>query len=114
MTNRAAIYARFSSDLQRDASIEDQIRVCTARLDRDGWKLVGSYTDHGVSGATSLRPGYQALFADARSGQFDMVFAESLDRFSRDQEHIAGFFKLIRHDGRSFPERPRPENTSWP
>src|ERR1051326_2314308 len=99
MSTRAAVYARFSSDLQRDASIEDQIRVCTAWLKREGWRLAGSYTDHGVSGATSLRPGYQALLADARLGQFDMVFAESLDRFSRDQEHIAGFFKQMSFAG---------------
>jgi DNA invertase Pin-like site-specific DNA recombinase len=62
---RAAIYARFSSELQREASIEDQIRVCTAYATREG-SLMQTYTDYAISGATALRPGYQALLADAR------------------------------------------------
>jgi hypothetical protein len=57
----AAIYARYSTDLQRDASIEDQIRLCRARIDQEGWTLVASYTDHAVSGSIRLRPGYQKL-----------------------------------------------------
>jgi DNA invertase Pin-like site-specific DNA recombinase len=90
---RVAIYARYSTDLQRDASIEDQIRVCRARAEREGWPVVEAYTDHATSGATTLRPGYQALLAALRASTFDVVLAESLDRFSRDLEHIALFFK---------------------
>ena len=37
---KAAIYARYSSDQQRDASIEDQVRLCRERLDREGWPLL--------------------------------------------------------------------------
>jgi hypothetical protein len=99
MTPRVAIYARFSSELQREASIEDQIRVCTALASREGWSLVQTYTDYAISGATALRPGYQALLADARAGRFDVVIAESLDRLSRDQEHIAAFFKQVTFAG---------------
>ena len=36
---RAVIYARYSSDLQRDASIEDQVRVCRRRIEAEGWSL---------------------------------------------------------------------------
>ena len=90
---RVAIYARYSSDQQRDASIEDQLRVCRARADREGWLVVDTYTDHATSGATTLRAGYQALLAALRGGSIDVVLAESLDRFSRDLEHIAAFFK---------------------
>ncbi len=99
MALRAAIYARFSSEMQRDASIEDQIRVCTAQIDRDGNSVVGTYTDFAISGATTLRPGYQALLSDARAGRFAMVIAEALDRFSRDQEHIAAFYKQMSFAG---------------
>ena len=35
---RAVIYARYSSDNQRDASIEDQVRQCRARIDQEGWQ----------------------------------------------------------------------------
>jgi len=90
---RAAIYARYSTENQREASIEDQVRLCTARSAAEGWSVVGTYTDHALSGANHLRPGYQQLLADARAGAFDVVVAEALDRLSRDQEHVAGFYK---------------------
>ena len=92
---RAALYARYSSDLQRDASIEDQVRLCTARIKAEGWSVIATYTDHGMSGASSLRPGYQKLLEDARSGAFDVVVAEALDRLSRDQEHVAALYKQL-------------------
>ena len=93
--DRAAIYARYSSDNQRDASIEDQLRLCREHAQREGWQVVESYTDHAVSGASLLRPGVQALLSDAQSGRFDVVLAESLDRLSRDQEDIAGVYKRM-------------------
>jgi len=92
---RAAIYARYSTENQREASIEDQVRLCTARSAAEGWSVVGTYTDHALSGANHLRPGYQQLLADARAGAFDVVVAEALDRLSRDQEHVAGFYKQL-------------------
>ena len=92
---RAAIYARYSTENQREASIEDQVRLCTARSAAEGWTVVGTYTDHALSGANHLRPGYQQLLADARAGAFDVVVAEALDRLSRDQEHVAGFYKQL-------------------
>ena len=46
---RAAIYARYSSDLQRDASIEDQVRLCKARVTTERWVSAGVYTDHAMS-----------------------------------------------------------------
>jgi DNA invertase Pin-like site-specific DNA recombinase len=88
---RAVIYARYSSDQQRDASIDDQLRVCRVRAEREGWSVAETFTDHAISGTTLLRPGYQALLAHLRGP--GIVLAESLDRFSRDQEHIAAFYK---------------------
>ena len=90
---RAAIYARYSSENQREASIEDQLRICLARAQREGWRVAATFTDHAISGATALRPGYQALLGAMRAGEVDIVLAESLDRLSRDQEHVAGFYK---------------------
>src|SRR5215470_12653859 len=95
----AVIYARFSSELQRDASIEDQLRLCRARIEREGWTYLHAYTDRAISGASALRPAYQSLLEDARHGQFDIVVAEALDRLSRDQEDVAGLYKRLSFAG---------------
>jgi DNA invertase Pin-like site-specific DNA recombinase len=92
---RAVIYARYSTDLQSEASIEDQVRLCRARIASEGWSLVITYTDHAISGASRLRPGYQKLLEDARAGSIDVVVAEALDRLSRDQEDIAALYKQL-------------------
>ncbi|WP_287255874.1 recombinase family protein [Mesorhizobium sp.] len=89
------IYARYSSELQNAASIQDQVRVCRRRIDQEKWQFTQIYSDRALSGASHLRPGYQKLLEDARNGHFDIVLAESIDRLSRDQEHIASLFKLL-------------------
>jgi DNA invertase Pin-like site-specific DNA recombinase len=73
MTVRVAIYARYSSVIQRDESIEDQLRVCRDYASRQGWLVVDSYSDRAISGTSMLRPGLQELIADASGGRFDMV-----------------------------------------
>ena len=95
--NRVAIYARYSSeDLQDDASIEDQIRLCQERVVAQGGEVINCYTDHGISGASMiLRPGVQQLVQDGLAGKYDTVYTEALDRLSRDQEDIAGIFKRM-------------------
>jgi site-specific DNA recombinase len=96
---KVAIYARYSSDNQRDASIADQMRVCRTFAERQGWTIAQQYSDHAASGATLLRSGFQALMRDALNRRFDVVLAESLDRFSRDQEDTAGLFKRLTFAG---------------
>jgi DNA invertase Pin-like site-specific DNA recombinase len=96
---RAVIYARYSSDNQRDESIEDQIRVCRGIIDAKGWSLASVYSDAAISGATTLRPGYQKLLEDARGGVFDVIVAEALDRLSRDQEDVASLYKHLSFAG---------------
>lgn len=96
---RAAVYARYSTDLQSDASIEDQVRICRRLVETHGWSVTETYSDAALSGASLLRPGYQHLLDDARRGRFDVVVAEGLDRFSRDQEHIAAFYKQMSYLG---------------
>jgi site-specific DNA recombinase len=92
---RAAIYARYSSDNQREASIDDQVRQCRARIEQEGWSLTEVYSDHAISGASTLRPGYQKMLEEARHGAYNILVAEALDRLSRDQEDIAGLFKQL-------------------
>ena len=96
---RAAIYARYSSDLQSEASIDDQVRQCRARIAQEEWTLTEVYSDAAISGATVLRPGYQKMLGDARGGAFDIVVAEALDRLSRDQEDIAALYKKFSFTG---------------
>lgn len=96
---RAAIYARFSSDLQNAASIDDQVRVCRERIEREGWTYLHAYCDRAMSGTSHLRPGYQKLLEDARRRLFDVVVAEALDRLSRDQEHVAHLYKQLTFHG---------------
>ena len=96
---KVALYARYSSDNQRDASIEDQLRVCRLHAEKQGWTVVDSYTDRAISGASLLRPGIQELISDAMRGKFVVVLAEAMDRLSRDQEDIAGLFKRMAFGG---------------
>jgi DNA invertase Pin-like site-specific DNA recombinase len=67
---KVALYARYSTDNQRDASISDQFRVCRAYAEKQGWQIVEEYSDHAISGASLLRAGVQALIADALRGRF--------------------------------------------
>lgn len=92
-------YGRYSTDMQSATSIEDQLRVCRERCDREGWAFVEAYEDRAVSGTSRLRPGYQRLLIDARQGKFDVVVAEALDRLSRDLEDIAHFYKHLTFNG---------------
>jgi site-specific DNA recombinase len=96
---RAIVYTRHSSDLQRDASIEDQIRECRAFIERQGWLYQHAYIDRALSGASTVRPGYQLMLEGARERRFDVAVAESLDRFSRDQEDVAALYKRFRFAG---------------
>ena len=94
-----ALYARYPSELQRDASIEAQLRLCRERAKREGWHIADSYSDRSVSGASLLRPCVQALMEDAQRGRFNIVLAEALDRISHYQEEIAGVYKRLTFAG---------------
>lgn len=83
---RAAIYARFSSDSQRDESIEIQVEHCTAFIGSRGWEVARVYTDYGVSGTTDARPGFQAAVADGEAGAYDILVYLKNDRFARNIE----------------------------
>jgi DNA invertase Pin-like site-specific DNA recombinase len=94
---RAVIYARFSSELQRDESIEDQVEVCRREAERQGWAVTKVYADRAVSGASRFRPQYQQMIADAEQMQFDFLVCEALDRLGRKLADIADL-----HDRLSF------------
>ena len=96
---RAIVYARYSSDNQSEASIDDQVRVCRRYAELQGFTVVAEYEDAAVSGASILRPGYQSLLEDARKGAIDIVLAEALDRLSRDLADVATLYKHLSYLG---------------
>jgi site-specific DNA recombinase len=82
---RTIIYARYSSALQDKRSIEDQVRVCRDRCDREGWTVVDMFSDYEISGKIFARPGLQAMLERVAAGGVDQVVAEALDRIARSQ-----------------------------
>ena len=95
---RAVVYARYSSDLQSEASIDDQVRLCKERAVRDSMTVAEVFTDYAISGGSlSNRPGMLSLMEAAKRREFDVVIAEALDRISRDQEDIAAIYKRLSH-----------------
>lgn len=93
---KAAIYARYSSDLQRQASIGDQFRNCLSVIEREGWELVGKYSDEAMSGANADRSGYQALLEAAKRKDFDVIVVDEVSRLWRDQEEQWRAVKTLR------------------
>jgi DNA invertase Pin-like site-specific DNA recombinase len=94
---RVAIYARYSTELQSDRSIDDQVALCRAYAGRQGWQAVDPpYADYAVSGASVHgRFAFERLVADARRGLLDAILAEDLDRLSRNQADIAGLYEAM-------------------
>lgn len=98
--HRVAIYARYSSDLQNDRSIEDQFAVCEAYARKNGWTVVAKFADRAVSGASVFgRVEYARMIEQAEQGKLAIVLAEDLDRFSRNMADIAQLFQAMSFAG---------------
>ena len=67
---KTAAYARYSSDLQSDASIEDQLRNIRRWCARAGFEAPAIFEDRAISGTRQDRPGYQSMMAAARRREF--------------------------------------------
>ena len=97
---RAVLYARYSTDLQNEKSVDDQLALCRSYAKREGFKIVGEYHDAAKSGASMFgRDGLQDLLAAAYAGKCDAVIVEALDRLSRDMEDLAGIHKRLTFAG---------------
>ena len=93
---KAAIYARFSTDLQNERSIEDQIALCRNYATREGMDVTEVYEDRARSGGSILgRDGLLRLMDRARDRSFEVIIVEALDRLSRDMEDLAGIHKRL-------------------
>jgi site-specific DNA recombinase len=96
----AAIYARFSTELQNEKSTEDQIALCRAYAAHHQLSIVATFEDKARSGASVFgRNGLMQLMDAARQQRFTVVIVEALDRLSRDMEDLAGIHKRLSFQG---------------
>ena len=93
---KVAQYARFSSDNQRNESIDAQIRAMNQFCKQNHWQVVATYTDEARSATTDNRPQFQQMIADSGKGLFDIVLVHKLDRFSRDRYDSAIYKKKLK------------------
>ena len=94
------IYARFSSDNQRDESIDAQIRACKEYAERSEIELVDIiYTDRAKSATSDRRPEFQQMIKDAEKGKFDCIIVHKLDRFSRNKYDSAMYKSKLKKYG---------------
>lgn len=93
------IYARYSSDNQREESIEGQLRECMAFADKNDIRIVGTYIDRAFSARTDNRPDFQKMIKDSASKKFETVIVWKLDRFARDRYDSAHYKSVLRKNG---------------
>lgn len=96
---RAVAYTRFSSDLQREESIEAQTRAIQSYCDQNGFVLLTVYADRGISGTSDNRPDFQRMIADSAKQEFDAVIVHKLDRFARNRYDSAIYKNKLKSNG---------------
>ena len=96
---KAVIYARYSSDNQREESIEGQLRECKEYADKNGITILCSYIDRALSAKTDNRPEFQKMVQDSAKGLFDTVLVWKLDRFARNRYDSAHYKAVLRRNG---------------
>ena len=85
---KAVIYARYSSDSQREESIEGQLRECTAFAEKNGITILRHYIDRAFSAKTDNRPEFQNMIKDSGKKLFDVIIVWKLDRFVRNRAGV--------------------------
>nr|WLJ26190.1 MAG: integrase [Firmicutes phage HS17] len=93
---RAVAYGRYSTDMQREESIDAQFRAIRDYCQRNEIELVSTYADEGISGTTDNRPQFQQMIKDAELGAFDYVIVHKLDRFSRSKYDSAIYKRKLK------------------
>ena len=96
---KAVIYARYSSDNQREESIEGQLRECTAYCDKNDITVLRTYIDRAMSAKTDHRPDFQRMIKDSAKGLFDAIIVWKLDRFARNRYDSAHYKAQLRKYG---------------
>jgi DNA invertase Pin-like site-specific DNA recombinase len=87
---KAAIYARYSSENQKQQSIDDQVRVCKQFALREGFDVsdVHVFWDEARSGAIRNRPGLDNLIKACEAKEFKVILVDDLSRLSRNNHHL--------------------------
>lgn len=93
------IYARYSSDNQREESIEGQLRECRAFAEKNDIQIIGTYIDRAYSAKTDNRPDFQRMIKESSGRMFDVVIVWKLDRFARNRYDSAHYKSLLRKNG---------------
>ena len=96
---RAVLYARFSSDNQREESIEAQLRAMHEFCDRNGVAVTHEFCDRAKSATTDDRPQFLAMVAASKECEFDFVIVHKLDRFSRNRYDSAFYKRELKRNG---------------
>lgn len=96
---KAVIYARYSSDNQREESIEGQLRECTAFAEKNDFTVLHHYIDRAVSAKTDNRPEFQNMIRDSAKKLFDVVIVWKLDRFARNRYDSARYKNTLKKNG---------------
>lgn len=96
---RAVAYARFSSDNQREESIDAQLRAIKKYCSEHEIVLLATYADRGISGTSDNRPKFQRMISDSDNGGFDMVIVHKLDRFARNRYDAAIYKNHLKKRG---------------
>lgn len=95
----AVIYARYSSEGQREESIDGQIRECMEYCKQNGMTVVKEYIDRALSAKTDNRPDFQRMIKDSAKGLFDVVVVWKLDRFARNRYDSAHYKAALKKNG---------------
>ncbi len=96
---KAAIYARYSTDKQRETSIEDQRRNCERLAQQENWNIALCYADRAISGTKIDRPDYQRMLADAKARAFAVLLVDDLSRLARDSVENEQTLRRLEHWG---------------
>lgn len=96
---KGVIYARYSSDNQREESIEGQLRECQEYAERNGITVLNTYVDRALSAKTDNRPDFQRMIKDSAKGLFDIVLVWKLDRFARNRYDSAHYKAVLKKNG---------------
>ena len=111
----AVIYARYSSDNQREESIEGQLHVCEDYAKNNDIILLDTYIDRAMTGTNDNRPAFQQMLKDSKKREWDYVLVYKFDRFSRNKFESTIHKKTLKDNGvKVLSAMENIPDTKWP